>query len=82
MDAISKSGPYFRAPLLGKAEATFDRQTEHFLSNAPTQPELEPIPLEILLADPRTPRRELQAWVFAAVAVCLAILAIAVLTPP
>lgn len=72
--------PFF--PVVPVGPLRFDRETEHFLSNAPTLPELEPLPLEVLLADPATPRRQLQAWVFAAVATCLAILAVAFLSPP
>lgn len=82
MDAIPHSGPYFPVIAVAKPpDPKFDRQTEFFLSNAPTAPEFEPIPLEVLLAVPAQPRRNLYAWVVAAVGACLAILAIAVLAP-
>jgi hypothetical protein len=60
----------------------FDAELEHFLSNAPTVPEFQPIPLEeLILEGPGAPRRALHAWVLGSVAVCLAILAVAVLSP-
>ena len=82
--------PYFPAAL-AKAKPKslqFDEQLEHFLSNAPTVPEFQPIPLEepsayeqLILEGPGAPRRALHAWVLGSVAVCLAILAVAVLSP-
>jgi hypothetical protein len=49
----------------------FDPETELFLSNAPTLPEFEPLPLE--LAPPR--RRTLGLWVIVAMILCASILA-------
>jgi hypothetical protein len=76
--------PYFPA-VAAKAKPKplqFDEQLEHFLSNAPTVPEFQPIPLEeLILEGPGAPRRALHAWVLGSVAVCLAILAVAVLSP-
>jgi hypothetical protein len=50
----------------------FDPETELFLSNAPTLPEFEPLPLELA---PLPRRRTLGLWVIVAMILCASILA-------
>lgn len=59
-----------------RESSTFDPQTELFLSNAPTLPELEPVgPIELSgLATAHAPRRTLGAWVIGTMIICASIL--------
>jgi hypothetical protein len=69
--------PTLRVPRINARH--FDAETELFLSNAPTLPEIiiTPADVEGWLADRR--RRTLARWVAGAIAVCLSVLAAALL---
>lgn len=93
-DADRLTLPYPELPEMRSPADTFDQETEHFLSDAPTWPAFAPVNLATLLegrehdgddagewwATER--RRGLRSWVTGAMALCVGVLAAAALLAP